>query len=612
MVEESYFDINYSRKLLQGGKDMKNKPDDKYKVNYIKKTVLKKFFSKNRYISATIYVLIVLAAFFSIGISLIMQKAIDTITSGASFSEFFVVIGISALFLCIVIILNFVNLKLKNLYAKKFSVYVKNVLFAKLLKKNIVEFENTDTGEYLSSFQVDMMRLVLNYLTGTWLIVNSIAVCLIGLASMFYLSVKLSLILLLLQLVPVIISLILGKKLVEYEKKNVEKRAEFVSAAQDYLKGFRLVKSFASEKIIFKRFSHFNKKYETAYKKYNDQESIITVLNEAFNYLMMICLFLFGGLAVINGNMTIGSIIAAFEILGTISGPFSALSVQMNMVRASNALFVRMYDLYFSKSKNEIAEQSAVNNDIKKIKISEQINIDNVSFSYDNEKYILENVNCKFEKNKKYAIVGNSGSGKSTLIKLLQGNYKNFDGKIFFDDYDIKTLNIDVINNAISIVQQDVFIFNATVWENITLFSNFEDIRIQNALEKAGLSEFISTHGLDYYCGENGKSLSGGEKQRISIARCLLRDSDVILFDEATAALDNLNSTAIENTILSLDKTCIVITHKLNLDLLRKYDKIFVFDKGTICESGTADELMSLKNKFYELYTAFEHSNNSN
>ena len=188
-----------------------------------------------------------------------------------------------------------------------------------------------------------------------------------------------------------------------------------------------------------------------------------------------------------------------------------------------------------------------------------------------------------FEKGKSYAVVGSSGSGKSTLLRLLLGFFKNYEGNVYVDNNNLKDISLDSLYDVVSVIQQNVFLFNKSIKDNITMFKEFNINKVERAINISGLSNLISDKGLDYECGEEGANLSGGEKQRISIARCLLRETPILLMDEATAALDNQIAFQVESDILSISGlTRIIVTHKLEETLLDKYDEIVVLKDGQV------------------------------
>ena len=216
----------------------------------------------------------------------------------------------------------------------------------------------------------------------------------------------------------------------------------------------------------------------------------------------------------------------------------------------------------------------------------------------------MQNVCIRFEAGKKYAIVGGSGSGKTTLLNLLMRIYDDFEGSIQYDGVALNQIASDSLFRLVSLVQQNVFVFNDTIYNNVTLYKQFPEEDVQAAMEQAGLAELIRTHGKDYICGENGNALSGGEKQRISVARALLRKTSVLLMDEATAALDEITANEIMTSILSMENmTAIAVTHRLDENILKQYDKIVVLHKGRVEECDTFENLLEKKGFFYSLYT---------
>ena len=238
--------------------------------------------------------------------------------------------------------------------------------------------------------------------------------------------------------------------------------------------------------------------------------------------------------------------------------------------------------------------------------LSKSISLKNVSFSYEEGKEVLHDISVDFEAGKSYAIVGSSGSGKSTLLNLILSGAcgAEYSGKISWDEEDLKDSSSDSLFDQVASIQQNVFVFNSSIKDNITMFRDFPEDKVQQAVMRANLGELIKERGEDYLCGENGSGLSGGEKQRISIARSLLKDSSVLLADEITAALDSQTAYKVSSDILDLTGlTRIVVTHSLDEKLMKRYDKILVMKNGRIEEQGTFDELMARRKYFHALFT---------
>lgn len=208
-------------------------------------------------------------------------------------------------------------------------------------------------------------------------------------------------------------------------------------------------------------------------------------------------------------------------------------------------------------------------------------------------------------KNKKYAIVGESGSGKSTLVKLLLNYYNTYSGNIYIDNKDVMNIKEENIFNLISMIQQDVFIFDDTIRNNVTLFKEYSDDEVKCALNKVVLISAIDLlkDNLETNMGENGANFSGGQKQRIALARAIVKKCPIIILDEATASLDNETAYKIEKSLLDIqDLTLVSITHKLIKENLKMYDEIIYIRSGEIIEKGSFDEIMNDKGNFYSLY----------
>jgi ABC-type multidrug transport system fused ATPase/permease subunit len=305
---------------------------------------------------------------------------------------------------------------------------------------------------------------------------------------------------------------------------------------------------------------------------------------------------LFGAYLALNtGEITAGVVIVFVQLMNFVINPISTFPQLWASRKSALALIDKL-----ALALTEQVEQKGV---IVDQSLNKAIELKHVNFGYEEDNTILKDVSVKFEAGKSYALVGGSGSGKSTLLNLLMGSYLTYEGEIIFDGNELKEVNLDSLYDLMSIIQQNVFVFDSSIKNNITMFKDFDEQKIKLAIKQAGLATMIEQKGMDYACGENGNGLSGGERQRISIARCLLKGSSVMLVDEATAALDVETAVAITNSILDIKNlTKVVVTHRLEESILKRYDKIFVMQNGSLIEQGTFDELMQSNGYFRSLY----------
>lgn len=307
--------------------------------------------------------------------------------------------------------------------------------------------------------------------------------------------------------------------------------------------------------------------------------------------------FLIGAFLVISGKgVTPGILIAFVNMMGALTMPIGVMPQLFAGRKAAIALIEKMEQVLLENVAD--TEGKIVHS------FTEGISIEGLSFAYTEECDTLKNISLTLNKGKSYAIVGSSGSGKSTLLDVIMGNYDNYKGKIMYDGTELKDIAVESLYDLISVVQQNVFIFDSTIRENITMFKEFPEEQVQQAIRLSGLAKLIEEKGADYLCGENGCNLSGGERQRISIARCLLRKMQILVADEATASLDAQTAHDVIDAILDMQEmTRVVVTHQLEENILKRYDRIIAMKNGEIVEQGGFEELLDKKGYFYSLYT---------
>lgn len=483
----------------------------------------------------------------------------------------------------------------KNRYMKTALSQFKRHIFEKILGKSIKEFGASTSGRIINAFSNDLASIETHYLDGTLQIIQQCVLFILSVCVMLYLNTVLALCVLGACVVPMGFSLALGRYLAAKERKTSDEGEGFVDQVKDLLNGFILIKSFKAEKEILQLFDKRNFSLEEAKRDRRDTNDSVSLASTFSSILVISMIFTIGLYFAFKGIISIGAIIAFTELSHFTTGPVEKIFPLLSNRKAASGLIDKIAEVI--EDKEEPKDKVLIE------QFQSAIEMKNVSFSYSPEKTVLKNINLRFEKGKSYAIVGGSGCGKSTLTQLLLGYFTDYQGEIYFDNIRLSDISLDSLYDIISVIQQNVFLFDSTIENNITMFKEFDERDIKHSIELAGLSALIDEKGIDYACGEGGKNLSGGEKQRISIARCLIRKTPVIVMDEATASLDNRTAYEVEDAILNLNGlTKIIVTHKINQSIIKKYDKIIVLRDGNVVEYGNFDELMANKDYFYSLY----------
>ena len=468
--------------------------------------------------------------------------------------------------------------------------------FSRLTQKSLRSFSKEGTALYVSALTNDCTSIENNYLAATFTLIELLFCFLGALIMMLYYSPVMLVLAVALSFLPVAVSMTAGNRLTEQEKEISKKNERFVSIVNELLSGFPVIKSFRAETQASRLFSQRNEQAEEAKKNKRRTEQLISLLANDAGIIAQMGIFLAGAWLAISGKgVTAGVVIVFVQLMNYILNPISQVPLLWSNRKAAIALMEKLSDALSENVREEGREK--ING------FSEKIEVKDLTYGYEPESHVLKDLDVQFDAGKSYAIVGGSGSGKSTLLNLLMGSSSNYQGEICIDGVSIKNIESESLYQLMTSVQQNVFVFNDTIRNNVTMFHEFSDKEVTLALERSGLSELIEKRGEDFVCGENGANLSGGERQRISIARALLRKSPILLVDEATAALDAATARAVSFSILNLvGMTRIVVTHRLEEAILRRYDKILVMKNGTICEQGNFDTLMQQKGQFYSLF----------
>lgn len=473
----------------------------------------------------------------------------------------------------------------------------KDFAFQKLTEKSISSFRAESTAAYLSALTNDAASIEADDLSQLLSVITKAVTFFGALAMMLWYSLLMTAIAAGVTVLPLIASLLTGGQLQAAEKRVSDQNRDFTAALSDCLGGFSVVKTFRAEKEIFRLFAESNRALEQEKFSRRRLKALVGMIGATTGIIAQLGVFLAGAYLALTGKgLTAGAVILFVNLMNFMIEPVAELPALLAARKAARGLIAKLADAL---------EQDEVQPDgVQIAPLMRQLRLEDVRFSYDGETEILRGVSAVFDAGKAYAIVGASGSGKSTLLNLLTTPGMAYAGKILLDGTELRTVSPESLYETVSVIQQNVFVFNASIRDNVTMFRSFPPEELAQAVRRAQLEALLAERGEDYLCGENGSGLSGGEKQRISIARSLLKHASVLLADEATAALDAQTAHQVTDDILSLSGvTRIVVTHTLEQAALRRYDGILVLKDGRIAESGSFDDLMAQKGYFYALYT---------
>lgn len=555
------------------------------------------FFYKNIPIFCLAVFAALAAGSLNLILSWIIQQLMDTAAGKSGALSFRTLLLISAGFVLLCAGLSLLNYASQPRFLERAMRQYKDFAFRKLTGKSISSFRDESAAGYLSALTNDAASIETNYLAQMLAMITKAVTFVGALLLMCRYSLLMTAIAAGLTVLPLIASLLTGNRLQAVENRVSERNGEFTAALSDCLAGFTVVKNFRAEQEIFRLFAQSNKALE--HEKFTGRriKTLVGMIGAVTGIFAQLGVFIAGVyLSMKGGSMTPGAVVLFVNLMNFIISPIAELPGLLACRKAALGLVDKLAAALERSSSREGSE--TLN------RLEHGIRLENVSFAYEPGKTVLHGINAEFEAGRAYALVGGSGSGKSTLLNLLMAAETNYSGHILADGIELSDISTESLYGTMAAIQQNVFVFNASIKDNVSMFRDFPKTEMDEAIARAHLGALIRERGEDYLCGENGSGLSGGEKQRISIARSLLKKSSVLLADEVTAALDAQTAHRVSSDILDLQGiTRIVVTHTLEESLLRRYDKIFVLRGGRIEEAGSFADLMANKGYFYALFT---------
>ncbi len=495
---------------------------------------------------------------------------------------------------------NFYTLYAGHLMAVKMEKDMRRDLFYHLQTLSFRFFDNRQTGELMSRMINDIGRvtdavnhapedifLAVTMLLGSYLV-------------LFTMSWKLALICLIPVPVMAAYSGLLGGRIRRGFEGINDAIAGINAKVENIISGIRVMQSFTREKQERANFDDLNRTY------YRSWRSVLWILASFYGgvFLMRdvsrLVIIVAGGLFVISGSMSLGTLVAFLFYVGIYLEPIERLSRTVEMVQRMGAGLRRFFEIMDEKP--DIREVPGA---VKLSVVEGRIDFENVTFSYDTRRHVLRNLNLSIEPGSVAALVGPSGAGKTTFCNLIPRFYEPEKGRVLVDRSDVRHVSLQSLRAAVGMVQQDVFLFTGTIWDNISYGKpGAREEEIEQAARRAGAHEFILElpSGYDTHIGEKGIKLSGGQKQRISIARAFLKNPRILILDEATSSLDTHTEMIIQEALGKLieGRTTLIIAHRLST--IRNADEIIVLTEAGIMQRGSHEQLMGQPGLYADLY----------
>lgn len=481
----------------------------------------------------------------------------------------------------------------------KMQAQMRRDMFCHLQKLPYKFYDDHETGKIMSRMTNDLFEVSeLAHHGPENIIISTLTI----ITSFVYLaSINISLTLIVFLCVPflLIISAALRKKMKTAFKKSREAIALINASLESSISGIRVTKAFTNSKNEEEKFEIGNKDFvnsrREAYKAMGQFHSSTTFITDVFNVVVLLA----GGLFLYSGKINFGDYTAFIVSVNIFISPVKTLIEFMEQYQNGVTGFERFTEILDQEPEKDCEGAKDIG------KVNGEIELKNVTYGYGDDKDVLRNINLKIKKGETFALVGPSGGGKTTICHLIPRFYNVEDGEILIDGKEIHSVTMESLRRNIGIVQQDVYLFNASIKENI-MYGKLDatDDEVIEAAKSANIHDAIMDmpHGYDTVIGERGVRLSGGQKQRLSIARVFLKNPPILILDEATSALDNTTEILIQNSLDELCKgrTTIVVAHRLST--IKNADEIAVISNGTVIEQGRHDELINKGGMYKELY----------
>lgn len=541
-------------------------------------------YTTNRKINGLIFVGVtsIIVALAQVLLALSMKKGLELILNFESIQELYKLI---AMFIGS-ILFNGAGYYLKGLasakYKKNSILFLKTEFMNSIMNLRIKDYLKIGSGDIVSQFTADVNRLESQYYDMITNIIQDVISFLISSIVIFSFSPYIGIAIYFLTAILVFLPLKAHQQLQRLGYEFSNKTSEIATKVNELFRGYEIIKSYGATTKVIDEFNKINQECEESRYLIGVKEAWVVSVLVATSLLSFCGPFVIGLLFVVNGKITPGALMAITNLASSVISPVQKLGGNVANYKIGKGTWDKIIST-ISKTRM-LSDTTAI--EAQKIQIDSlqhSIKLKEISFSYETRE-ILHSISFEFIKGKKYLIMGESGSGKSTLLKVIMNYFDDYAGDVFFDEHELRQINSDCIAGMVSFISQDPFVFNGSLCENIIFNKEFVEEQFISVCKQAAVDRFIDRMeaGIKTQLGDGSCRLSGGEKQRMAIARALYADTEVLLVDEATSALDDENSRMVNEILLGLNKTVIYVSHKMEHDLLSKFDAIIRIDNGSI------------------------------
>lgn len=528
----------------------------------------------------------VISSVLSIANSLLYGNLVSMVANGKTFGEMSAMIILTSVSTIACALLFWLANYMDAYMSDKNIFQLRNRFINKLLATKYSLISTEDSSKYINNLTVDVTKVIHIYANcGSYFFVNVVTVVVSFFASVI-LDWRIALSMLGFTVIMGILPIFIKKPLDKSIYKMSESNKEYIRSLKENLLGVSIIKNNNAEDICEKSIFDYNAKDFRRKKSFDFINSLAGGISTFIQSIATLCLILFTCFLVTVNVVQVGAVLSIYSIGMTFYGSILGCSWVVTQLVSIKSIREVVEDV-IERETEEAGE---------KLVFKDAIEMKNVSFQYkDSERKILDNINLTINKNGKYLIIGKSGSGKSTILKLLCKFYSPIEGNLTFDGAEYENFSERDINSSIAYCQQAGYLFNRSLKDNIDFKYSDDTDKLEEIIRLVKLEDFVEKlpNKLDTVIDEEVNQVSGGEKLRINLARSLFRDSDIILLDEITSALDKKTSEIIEKNVLQLDKTVVNVCHKFNDDTLKLYDRIFIVEDGKIVEEGISEELQS-------------------